>query len=140
MESERKKRVCIALACFTNLHAEIVNQMLRTRPLPTAILKTAQYSTKAKTATSCCCNFTWVSLCPNFMIFIITRAIFLRILHVVKADKVFLIQKKNVQVALSLITSMQFHNPTSLLIILRVVPFTSVSFRDLHHSQNNRLC
>lgn len=33
------KIVSNALACFTNLHAEIVNQMLRTRPHAIAILK-----------------------------------------------------------------------------------------------------
>ncbi len=48
------KIVGIALACFTNLHSEIVNQMLRTRPHATAIPKTAQYSAIARTATSCC--------------------------------------------------------------------------------------
>lgn len=49
-----EKIVSIALACFTNLHSEIVNQMLRTRPHATAIPKTAQYSAIARMATSCC--------------------------------------------------------------------------------------
>lgn len=45
--------VSIALAYFTNLHSEIVNQMLRTSPHATAIPKTAHYSAIARTAISC---------------------------------------------------------------------------------------
>lgn len=49
-----RKIVSIASAGFTNLHSEIVNQMLRTCPHATAIPKTAQYSAIARTVTSCC--------------------------------------------------------------------------------------